>query len=237
MTAEPSGTAVPAFIGFPAEAFEFYEQLAAEPTKPWWEEHKAVYLAAVREPLEALGAGLADEFGTPKLFRPYRDVRFSKDKTPYKDHQGMYVEAGDSGSLGWYLQVSAAGLMVAGGWYQSSPEQVARYRASLAEAAPADTLADLVQALTADGLSLGGERLKSRPRGVPADHPNLEWLKYRTLYVERRWEPEAWMGTPAALDRVRQQWAAMRPLMSWLEGVVGPGDPAQAGKTGGQGGL
>ncbi len=238
----PAESSTSSFAGFPAEAFEFYEQLAADPTKSWWEAHKAIYLRAVREPLAGLGAALADEFGPPKIFRPYRDVRFSKDKTPYKDHQGMYVEAcggdaAEASGLGWYVQVSAGGLMVAGGWYQSSPDQVARYRAALATAAPAERLAGLVQALTDEGLTLGGDRLKSRPRGVPADHPNVEWLRFRTMYVERRWEPAAWMGTPDASDQVRRQWRAMRPLMDWLAEVVGPGDPAHAGKTGGQDGL
>lgn len=220
------------FTGFPVEAFEFYEQLAADPTKLWWEAHQRVYQQAVREPLQALGYALADEFGPAKLFRPFRDVRFSKDKTPYKDHQGMYVAAGDG--LGWYVQVSAAGLMIAGGWYQSTADQVARYRAALAADDAAAQLAELVEALSQEGLQIDGDRLKSRPRGVPADHPHLEWLRFRTMYVERRWEPAAWMGTPVVVDRVRGEWEAMRPLMDWLADVVGPGEGSG---TGGQDGL
>ncbi|MFN8169465.1 MAG: DUF2461 domain-containing protein [Candidatus Nanopelagicales bacterium] len=105
------------FTGFPAEAFEFYEALRADNTKTFWAAHKDDYQRAVRAPLEALMAELEPEFGPASVFRPYRDVRFSKDKTPYKDHQGAFCGAEDG--VGWYVQVSADGLMVAGGWWSS----------------------------------------------------------------------------------------------------------------------
>ncbi|MGB6108365.1 MAG: DUF2461 family protein, partial [Mycobacterium sp.] len=73
-----------AFAGWPVEAVEFYEGLAADNSKVFWQEHKAVYDDCVRAPMEQLLAELTDEFGPAKLFRPYRDVRFSADKTPYK---------------------------------------------------------------------------------------------------------------------------------------------------------
>lgn len=221
------------FTGIPAEAFEFYEALAADPTKTFWDAHKARYLADVRAPLEALGEQLHDEFGAVRLFRPYRDVRFSKDKTPYKDHQGMFAERGDG--IGWYVQVSATGLMIAGGWYSSSPEQVKRYRAAVAEDAPASSLAKLTGALTKAGMTLDGSQVATRPRGISADHPNLEWLRYRTLYAQRHWEPAAWMGKPSAATKVRDQWRALTPLLDWFADVVGPGDTAAG--TGSQNGL
>ncbi len=221
------------FTGIPAEAFEFYEWLAADPTKEFWDAHKAQYLRDVRGPLESLGAELADEFGTARLFRPYRDVRFSKDKTPYKDHQGMFVERGDG--LGWYVQLSADGLMVAGGWYSSSPDQVARYRRAVAQELHADQVAQLTEAVTKSGLTVGGSQVAARPRGVPADHPQLEWLRYRTLYAERRWEPAAWMGTRRAATKIRDQWRLLDPLLDWLAATVGAGDTAEG--TGSQNGL
>lgn len=221
------------FTGIPAEAFEFYDGLAADPTKPWWEAHKQDYIANVRGPLLALGEELGPEFGEPHLFRPYRDVRFSKDKTPYKDHQGMYVDRGDG--LGWYVQVSGRGLMVAGGWYQSTPSQVARYRAAVADDAGAAALSLVLEDARSAGLEVSGERLKSRPRGYPEDHPHIRLLRYRTLYLQRTWEPSAWMGTRRAVGRVRTEWETIRPLLDWFSGVLGPGDPRP--RTGGQDGL
>lgn len=221
------------FTGIPAEAFDFYDGLVADPTKAYWEEHKQAYLDDVRGPLTALGAELSDEFGPVRLFRPYRDVRFSKDKTPYKDHQGMFAECGDG--LGWYVQVSATGLMIAGGWYSSTPEQVARYREAVAQDAYAERLTQLTADLVASGMSVDGSRLATRPRGVPADHPHLDLLRFRSLYAERRWEPSAWMGTRRAVTRVRDQWRLLTPLLEWFAGVVGPGDTAAG--TGSQRGL
>ena len=221
------------FTGIPAEAFEFYEALAADPTKTFWEAHKSAYLNDVRGPLEALGRQLQDEFGAVHLFRPYRDVRFSKDKTPYKDHQGMFAERGDG--IGWYVQISATGLMVAGGWYSSSPEQVKRYRAAVSEAGRAHELAKLTAGLAKAGMKIDGSRVATRPRGVSADHPNLEWLRYRTLYMARHWEPAAWMGKPSAAAKIRDQWRSLTPLLDWFADVVGPGETAAG--TGSQNGL
>jgi uncharacterized protein (DUF2461 family) len=78
------------FTGIPAAALDFYDDLEQDNSKTFWTAHKAIYDEAVRAPMEALAADLAKDYGEGKLFRPYRDVRFSKDKTPYKTHQGVW---------------------------------------------------------------------------------------------------------------------------------------------------
>ena len=97
------------FTGIPLAALDFYEDLEADNSKAFWTAHKQVYEESVRAPLEALVLALEARYGPAKLFRPYRDVRFSKDKTPYKTHQGAWF-----GESSRYLQVSAAGLRLAG---------------------------------------------------------------------------------------------------------------------------
>ena len=92
-------TEVPAFTGFPVAALDFYDDLELDNTKSFWASHNHVYEESVRGPMLALTAALAPEFGQAKVFRPYRDVRFAKDKTPYKDHQGAFVETGPSTGL------------------------------------------------------------------------------------------------------------------------------------------
>lgn len=225
------------FVGIPAEAFEFYDAFAADPTRSWWTAHKDDYLRDVREPLAALGEELAAEFGPAHLYRPYRDVRFSRDKNPYKDHQGMFTEYRHG--LGWYLQLSAAGLMVAGGWYVSTPEQVARFREFVA-ADEAGALAGRLADVESAGFAIDGQQLKTRPRGIPADHPRLAELRYRTLYGHLQWQPEAWMGSPDAVARVAGAWRGLRPFMELLADVVGPGESPTAGgrrtKPGAEGG-
>ncbi|MFN8126003.1 MAG: DUF2461 domain-containing protein [Candidatus Nanopelagicales bacterium] len=201
------------FTGIPAEAFEFYEALDADNSKAFWTAHKGDYERYVRDPLAALGQDLSADFGEPKLFRPYRDVRFSKDKTPIKDHQGLYVLMRNS--VGWYVQVSAAGLMVAGGWYESAPNQIAAYREAV-DHDRSNALGALVAGTAKKGFTIGGDQLKTRPQGTDPEHPRLELLRYKTLYAERRWEPQAWMGTRRALSRVKQSWEDLTPLMSWF---------------------
>ena len=80
------------FTGIPTAALDFYEDLEADNTKSFWTAHKQVYDEAVRAPLEALCLELEKQYGAAKLFRPYRDVRFAKDNTPYKTHQGAWFD-------------------------------------------------------------------------------------------------------------------------------------------------
>ena len=93
-----------AFSGWPEEALDFYDGLAADNSKSYWTQHKATYEQKILAPMTELTEELAAEFGEPKIFRPYRDVRFSADKSPYKTHIGVVI-----GGTG-YVQLSAEGL-------------------------------------------------------------------------------------------------------------------------------
>ena len=205
--------------GIPAEAFEFYEHLDVDNSREFWIEHKSEYEQYVRDPLHELAQSLEPDFGPAKLYRPYRDMRFSRDKTPYKDHQGCFFAA-DNG-LGWYLQVSAHGLMVAGGWYSSSGPQVKRFREHITEAGAGDIRAAL-KGLPKAGFTIDGEQLKSRPRGIDADHPDLDLLRHRTLHATKTWEPEAWMGTKRLRTTVHKSLDRLRPMVVTLAQIVGP---------------
>ena len=212
------------FAGLPVEAFEFYDALAANNTRAWWKNHKADYERAVRDPLTSLLAELAAEFGDAHLFRPHRDTRFSKDKSPLKDHQGGFIGLEDA--VGYYVQVSAAGLMVAGGWYAPQGQQVARYRDAV-DSGHADHLRGLITKLERQGWEIDGQPLKTRPRGVDADHPNLDLLRFRALIGLRHFAVEPWLGTRKTLTVVRNGWRQLRPLTEWLADQVGPAaDPA-----------
>ncbi|KMS71770.1 hypothetical protein ACZ91_65130, partial [Streptomyces regensis] len=95
------------FAGFGEYAIDFYDGLVADNSKPYWNANVETYRRDVRAPMEQLLAELADEFadlGEPKVFRPYRDVRFAKDKTPYKTHCGGVIEAGRGGGA-YYVEI------------------------------------------------------------------------------------------------------------------------------------
>src|SRR5258707_15416772 len=110
-----------AFDGWPEEALEFYEGLAADNSKAYWTANQAVYQDAVLRPMTDLVEGLAAQFGEAKIFGPYRDVRFSADKSPYKTHIAAVLGTG-------YIQLSAEGLAPGGGRAGMSPSQPPRYR-------------------------------------------------------------------------------------------------------------
>jgi uncharacterized protein (TIGR02453 family) len=216
------------FRGFPDEALEFYEGLVADNSKAYWTARKSVYEEAVKAPMVTLLAELEPEFGPGHVFRPYRDVRFSKDKSPYKEHAGGFVETADG--VGLYVQLSATGLLVAGGWYSPMGAQVQRYRDVVDGPAGAE-LERVVAEAAAAGLEIGGDMLATRPRGVAADHPRLELLRHRSLTASRAWDPAPWLHTAKARDRVRDAWRALNPLVEWLSAAVGPGeDPGERGR-------
>ena len=102
------------FQGIPAGAFEFYAELEDNNNREWWLEHKDSYNTLVRDPVTALLAELEPRFGPGKVFRPNRDIRFSQDKSPYKTAQGGFAATQEG--VGYYVQVSADGLLVGGGW-------------------------------------------------------------------------------------------------------------------------
>ncbi len=209
------------FEGFPDEGLVFYEGLEADNTKTYWTRHKAGYESHVRGPLQALLEELAPEFGPAKVFRPYRDVRFSNDKTPYKTHQGAVVHAEDGGAGAWYVQLSADGLMVAGGSWRMESDQVARYRRAVADGVQGPRLEAEVDRLAAAGWAIEGEKLTRVPAGYAPDAERLELLRHKSLHAARRWVPDEWLHDRRALEEVRLAWRDLRPLNAWLADNVG----------------
>ena len=201
------------FAGFPDSALDFYDDLEVDNTKSYWEKHKATYDQSVKTPMAALCAALAPEFGEPKVFRPYRDVRFAKDKTPYKTHQGAFVAAGPA--TGWYVEISARGLRVGAGFYEASGARLAAIREAIAHDLTGPELERLVAEYDREGWEIGGEQLKTSPRGYDADHPRIALLRRKQLFVGRPYGFDN-LDDPAILDRVRGDWRALRPLVEWI---------------------
>ena len=205
-----------AFSGWPEEALDFYDGLAADNSKTYWTKHKAIYDAAVLGPMTELVEELAPEFGEAKIFRPYRDVRFSKDKAPYKTHIGALVGRG-------YVQFSAQGLAAGNGMYGMAPDQLDRYRQAVASDRTGGELEDAIAAIEKHEIGVSGrDVLKSAPRGYPADHPRIGLLRYKGIVAWKEWPVEGWLETAAACDRVTGFLRATRPLSTWLAENVGP---------------
>jgi uncharacterized protein (TIGR02453 family) len=202
------------FGGFPVAALDFYDDLEMDNTKSFWTAHKEVYDTAVKAPMLALVAALEPEFGKAKVFRPYRDVRFAKDKTPYKTHQGAYVASGPA--TGWYVQVGAAGVRVGVGFYEASSSRLASIREAIADDRRGKQLRRIVTKLQKQEWELGGETLKTSPRGYDADHPRIDLLRHKSLTLGRSYGFEPVIHTGELLDLVRSDWHAARPFVDWI---------------------
>jgi uncharacterized protein (TIGR02453 family) len=206
------------FDGLDRDALSFYAELRADSTKMWWSANKARYDVAVRGPFEALGAELEPEFGAVKIFRPYRDVRFSADKTPYKLHIGMVSQA----TVAHYLQLSEEGLMLGGGVYDVPPTALARFREAVDDPRTAEDLDALLAELHDAGFELvRDDALKTAPRGYRADHPRITLLQLRRLAVGRSAPPADWMWTPDAYDIIADDWRTVSTWCSWLTETLG----------------
>jgi uncharacterized protein (TIGR02453 family) len=208
------------FRGWPPEAITFYEGLETDNSKAYWTAHKAVYEECVRAPLQALADELRHEVGELHLFRPYRDVRFSKDKAPYKTAAAAAGEL-EGGAL-VYVQLSAAGLFAASGHYRPEADQLERFRAAVADDRTGAQLEAVVASLRKEGYDLGGQELKVAPRGFPRDHPRVELLRHKGITAGRTWAPAKWLQTAKAKDRVLEAWRGAKPLHEWLDRHVGP---------------
>lgn len=207
------------FGGFSDAALDFYDDLELDNTRSFWTQHKDIYDAEVRAPMLALMAGLESEFGTAKVFRPYRDVRFAKDKTPYKTAQGAFVATAEA--TGWYVQLGPAGVRLGAGFYHASPRMLERYRRSVADDVRGPELERLLSRLRRKGWTLGGDRLKTAPRGFSVDHERIELLRHRSLTVGKDYGFEPIIHSADLLKAVTKDWRAARGLVEWLSTYVG----------------
>jgi uncharacterized protein (TIGR02453 family) len=206
-----------AFRGWPTEALDFYEGLEADNSKTYWTAHKAVYEDKVLAPMRELLDELEPEFGAGKVFRPYRDVRFSADKSPYKTAIGATLEHGG------YVQLSAQGLAAGAGMYQMGPAELERYRQAVADDRSGERLRRVVAALAARKVDVTGhETLKTVPRGYPRDHPRADLLRHKGLVSWKEWPAGAWLGRSTAKTRVVEFLRDSRPLTAWLADHIAP---------------
>lgn len=215
------------FEGFGDHAVEYYDGLLADNSKAYFEDTRQLYREHVRGPMEALVAELepefGGEFGSAKVFRPHRDLRFSPNKQPYKTHCGGVIERGRGGGA-YYVEVSANGLRVGGGCFHTEADQLARLRTAVDEQRRGEELRALVNTLCRNGWTPCGDRLKTKPRGFPADHPRIDLLRHRSLYLIRAWDPDDVLHERDTLHRVRDAWRELRPLNEWFADHVGPSD-------------
>lgn len=214
------------FAGFHPDAPRFYAELADDNTRDWWQANKARYAETVRGPVERLADVLGAEFGPVKIFRPHRDVRFSADKRPIKDHIGFVTTPADG--TAHYGQLNEHGLMLAGGVYQPSRDQLRRFRALVDDNRLVGDLEATLEELEEHGFAIMREgALATAPRGYSREHPKIALLQLTSLAIARMYPIDDWMFGDEALGRILQGWRLVSGWNAWLIENIGPAvDPA-----------
>ena len=213
--------------------FTFLSSLAKNNERPWFQERKATYdqLRAQFEQdaefwfqeLAQLDPGIAGPLGRKSLFRIYRDVRFSKNKDPYKTHFSVYFTASgkDIETPGYYVQVGPNGnTLIAGGLYQPDRTQLTAIRQEIDYNA-----ADLKAILAAPDFqryfgTMSGERLKKSPAAYSVDHPEIELLKHKSFTATHQMTDADVLSHEDFRAHVVDVFRAMVPFCQFLRGAI-----------------
>jgi uncharacterized protein (TIGR02453 family) len=225
---------VPSFRGFDRSAMQFWHELASEMSRDWFVAHKQRYETEWVEPMTVLLTSLAHrlapvykplKLGQPRTLRIYRDVRFSRDKTPYKTHiAGVLRLAGKPiaqvGNAALYVHVGLGEEYVGVGCYQFEPAKLVKWRKAVA-GAPGKTLFPIIARLQNAGYSLGGDDYKRIPKGFAPDHPHANLLKKKGLTCAFPEIPAGLLHKATWADWLFRHAKATAPLVLWLHRHIG----------------
>ena len=229
---------IPPFTGFPEEAFEFLRQIAVNNNKAWFEAHKLDYVENLQRPAQAFVVTLGERLRAifpdigydPRphggsLMRIYRDIRFSKDKSPYKTHIGANFWDGErrgEGS-GFHFFMDAEGARLYVGHHEFSKPLLQAYRAAVLDERQGKQLqAAVVELLSARGFEVGGEQSKRVPAGFDADHPRADLLRHKALYGRSPQIPVKTLQSSGLVERCLEYSRTLAPLHRWFLQLAGP---------------
>ena len=219
------------FKGFPKDFFLFFRELKAHNERPWFEANKERFRESVQAPMSAFIAQMAPRLAKiskrftadPRpnggsMFRIYRDVRFSKDKRPYKEHAACHFRHSlgkDVHAPGFYMHFAPGELFFGGGLWMPPPESLAKVREAIASKSATwkKVLEDRNFRKHIDGVK--GEGLSRPPRGFDPEHRYIEDIKRKSFYAMREADQKL-ASSPALVDDVADTFAALSPLMKFL---------------------
>ena len=206
--------------GFRPAALRFFQDLEEDNSREFWLAHTDTYEREVKQPMLALLESLPEKYQPFRLYRMNRDLRFTKDKSPYKVQQGALSEA-EGGD--YYLHVDGFGLLVAAGAYQLEPDQLERYRAAVDDGRKGKALERILADLEQRGLAtgMGMPALKTAPRSYARDHPRIDLLRRKGLVGSRTLTGTELGDGDRVRDFVVETFSACEPLVGWLAKHVG----------------
>jgi uncharacterized protein (TIGR02453 family) len=219
------------FAGFPPEALKFFRGLARHNDREWFAAHKGDYEEHVLRPAQAfvveMGARLRRlspdihvdprTNGSGSIFRIHRDIRFSKDKTPYKTHLGIFFwEGARSGGPGYYFHLEPPRLELYVGKYILDKPQLQAWRAAVDDPRRGPALAALLAKATRKGYELGGEGYKRVPAGFAPDHPRAALLRHDSVWLRAAGDLPPELHSRELLAWCFTRWRDLHPLQAWL---------------------
>jgi uncharacterized protein (TIGR02453 family) len=228
---------MPSFTGFPEEGLEFLEGLARNNNREWFEAHKADYRAYLLEPAQDFVVALGERLkllspemaydtrtnGSGSIMRIYRDLRFSKDKTPYNTNLRVVFWQGagkKTENPGFFFGMDAHGAGLYGGLHGFPKPVLTAYQEAVADDALGAELEAALEPLRRAGVyEIGGERYKRVPRGYDPDHARADLLRYKGLYARSPQIEPPLLTTPELVEVCFEHCQAMAPLFHWLVGV------------------
>jgi uncharacterized protein (TIGR02453 family) len=219
-----------AFGGFPPETIRFLRELRDHNTKDWFDAHRADYEAFWVAPARAfvvaageLLAGLAPGIrAEPKvlgsIFRINRDIRFTRDRGPYKDHLDFWFWEGERRRAvsGFFARLTPELVGIGAGCHAVDPERLALLRQAVADPAAGAALAGIAQGLEGAGYRLEGATLRRPPPGFPTDGPAGRFLLHKALFVHHDEPADERVHSPAVLEACGRVWRDLAPLHRWL---------------------
>ncbi|MEL6584098.1 MAG: DUF2461 domain-containing protein [Pseudomonadota bacterium] len=211
------------FLGLRPAAFDWIDGITASNTKDWFTEHRDQYDVEVKGPLLRLLEEAAAELGgTSKVFRQNRDVRFSKDKSPYKTNTYGVVTLSGHGTFGLYVSINREGVTAGTGMYDMAKDQLERFRVAVVDPESGPAFVEAAETVAKNGIALSGDALKTAPRGFPKDHPRIEYIRLKQVLLMSTLSRAKATDGRAALDHALQTWKNTQPVVSWLGAHVGP---------------
>lgn len=222
------------FSGFPKEGLEFLAGLAENNNREWFEAHKGDYRAYVLEPAQGFVATLGERLkllspgisydtrtnGSGSIMRIYRDLRFSKDKTPYNPNLRVIFWEGagkKTENPGFFFGMDAGGAGLYGGMHSFPKPLLTAYQEAVAdEKLGADLEVALASLKEPGACEIGGEQYKRVPRGYDPDHPRADLLRYKGLHARSPKIEPATLVSPELVEACFEYCHQMAPLHRWL---------------------
>lgn len=210
------------FEGFGPKVRKWFKGLEADNSREYFAATRDFFEESIREQMEALLTELSASFGGDvKMFRQNRDIRFSRDKSPYKTNTYGVLRGSDIAAEGLYASISANGLVAGSGYHVMARDQLERYREHVADQKHGSELAKLVDRADSSGLALWGRSLATAPRGYPPDHERIELLRRKSLSLGSRLDFGRGIGRDRGIEFVTTTWRAAAPVTGWLDQHVG----------------